>query len=39
MNVTALLKGKIVLFIVSAKMREREESISTHGFYGQFPYY
>ena len=37
MNVTTVLEGKIVLFIASAKILEREEIISPFSFYGQLP--
>ena len=35
MNVATVLEGKIVLFIGSAKIPEREGSISPFSFYGQ----
>ena len=39
LNVTTVLKRQIVLFIASAKITEREGSISTFSFYWQLPYY
>ena len=39
MNVTTALEEKIVLFIASAKIPEREGSISPSSFYGQLPDY
>ena len=39
MNVTTALEGKSVLFIASAKIPEREGSISPSSFYGQLPDY
>ena len=39
MNVATVLEGKIVLFIGSAKTKEREGSISPSSFYGQLPDY
>ena len=37
MNATNVLEEKIVLFIDSAKIPEREESISQSSFYQQLP--
>ena len=37
MNVTTALEEKIVLLIASAKIPEREGSISPSSFYGQLP--
>ena len=39
MNVATVLEEKIVLFIGSAKIPEREGSISPSSFYGQLPDY
>ena len=39
MNVATILEGKIVLFIGSAKISEREGIISPSGFYGQLSDY
>ena len=39
MNVTTVLEEKIVLFIASAKIPEREGDISPFSFYGQLPDY
>ena len=39
MNVTTVLEGKIVLFIASAKIPDREGSISPSAFDGQLPDY
>ena len=39
MNVATVLEGKIVLFIGSAKILEREGSISSSSFYGKLPDY
>ena len=39
MNVTAVLEAKIVLFIGSAKISEREGTISPSSFYAQLPDY
>ena len=39
MNIATVLEGKIVLFIGSAKIPEREESILLSSFYGQLPDY
>ena len=39
MNVATALEGKIVLFIGSAKIPEREGSTSPSSFYGQLPDY
>ena len=39
MNVATVLEGKIVLFIGSAKIPEREEGISSSSFYGRLPDY
>ena len=39
MNVATVLEEKIVLFIASAKIPEREGGISPFSFYGQLPDY
>ena len=39
MNVATVLEGKIVLFIASAKIPEREGGIAPFSFYGQLPDY
>ena len=38
-NVTTILEEKIVVFIASAKILEREESISQSSFYRKLPDY
>ena len=38
-NVTTILEEKIVVFIASAKILEREESISPSSFYRKLPDY
>ena len=39
MNVATVLEEKMVLFIASAKIPEREGGISPFSFYGQLPNY